>query len=74
MKKDHSSDGYGGNAEDGLGMATIDTPSQIWNVRDCNTLAHYRHTPDLEHQGLRHSVDDWDSLCQNFNKSVDGCV
>ena len=29
MKKDHGSDGYGGNVEDGLGMTTIDTPSPI---------------------------------------------
>ena len=56
------------------GMTTIDTPSPIWNVRDCDTLARNRHTPDLEHQGLQHSVDDWAPLCQNFNKSVDGCV
>ena len=39
-----------------------------------HTLARNQHTPDLAHQGLRHSVDDWAPLCWNFNKSVDGCV
>ena len=55
-------------------MTTIDTPSPIWNIRDCDTLVHNRHTPDLEHQGLRHSVDDWAPVCQKPTKSVNGCV
>ena len=42
---------------------TIDTPSPIWNVRDCDTLVHNQHTPDLECQGLQHSVDDWTPVC-----------
>ena len=56
------------------GTTTIDTPSPIWNVRDCDTLVHNRQTPDLERQGLRHSVDDWAPVCQKSTKSVDGCV
>ena len=51
-------------------MTTIDTPSLIWNVRDHDTLAYNQHNPDLECQGLQHSVEDWDHVCQNFTKSV----
>ena len=56
------------------GMTTIDTPSPIWNIRDCNTLVHNQHTPDLEHQGLQHSVDDQAPVCRKSTKSVNGCV
>ena len=28
-----------------LGITTIDTPSLIWNIRDCNTLAYNQYTP-----------------------------
>ena len=34
------------------GTTTIDTPSPIWNVRDCDTLVHNQHTSNLQCQGL----------------------
>ena len=38
------------------GTTTIDSHPPIWIVRDCDTQAHNRHIPDLEHQGLRHHM------------------
>ena len=53
-----------------MGTTTIDTPSPIWNIRDCDTLAHNQHMPNSEHQGLWHSVDYCAPVCRKCTKSV----